>query len=677
MSRMQMHKSKKTVSVILTAVLILAVLAALWFLVIHRKYTVSFNTGGGSTVASVRIKKGESVARPADPVKEGYAFVEWVSSGHTYDFETPVNKSLTIYAVYKEYIPAQSIYFAEGKYFVSVGKTLPARIALDPVNASSPVIYTSSDPSVVSIDASGRITGVSAGTAVITAEIENLCTSAEVEVSSVITALEFDQEEYVVAVGETVSALVKVLPEDVADKTLSYITEDTGIATVDENGVIRGEGVGETILLAAAKNGVETQARIKVEKAMESIALEPSEAILELAEGKTFNFSVKVSPADARLSSFRWSSSNTTIADVDRAGVITPKSPGTVTITCISSNGKLARAKLTVAGRAQSIAAGTYDIKLNPGETADLGALLSFTPVSVKPQYSVVWTVKSGNSDVSVDEKGVVTGLKPTENPAVIEAVFTGLLGDIITLNFQVSVLPILPEYIDVEGFPLEEEAKLVLSAGESYVVKARVLPADATEQSLRFTLDLSGVVSSNGEASSCINLSPDGVLTAVHGLEGSCSIVISAANGVKRVVKVFVNEELMRFEAGGIKNPGKLTLQAGTSGVPVSFWRIAYKDGVRSESGISPEEIEILDSSGAASSRFVFSGNCLCLKEGFVPESSMDAGIIFRCGSLQSTAVNCTVLPAAEPEPPVQEPGLPVQKPEPSEEEPAPSAAE
>ena len=65
-------------------------------------YTVTFNTDGGSAVASQQVLEGDKAAKPTtDPTKSGYTFDGWYSdSGLTksYDFNSTVNSAITIYA---------------------------------------------------------------------------------------------------------------------------------------------------------------------------------------------------------------------------------------------------------------------------------------------------------------------------------------------------------------------------------------------------------------------------------------------------------------------------------------------------------------------------------------------------------------------------------------------------
>lgn len=61
-------------------------------------YTVSFNSDGGSSVSSKRVIEGGTVAKPEDPVKEGYTFAGWFVGDSEYDFSSPVRSSFTLTA---------------------------------------------------------------------------------------------------------------------------------------------------------------------------------------------------------------------------------------------------------------------------------------------------------------------------------------------------------------------------------------------------------------------------------------------------------------------------------------------------------------------------------------------------------------------------------------------------
>lgn len=68
---------------------------------------------------------------------------------------------------------------------------------------------------------------------------------------------------------------------------------------------------------------------------------------LTLDVGKSYTLTKTVSPSNA-VTSYTWSSSNTSVATVDKNGKVTAKASGTATITVKTSNGKTATCKVTV-----------------------------------------------------------------------------------------------------------------------------------------------------------------------------------------------------------------------------------------------------------------------------------------------------------------------------------------
>lgn len=65
------------------------------------RYTVAFNSDGGSAVASQRVLNGKTATQPANPTKNGFNFVEWQHDGTAYNFSTPVTADITLTAVWE------------------------------------------------------------------------------------------------------------------------------------------------------------------------------------------------------------------------------------------------------------------------------------------------------------------------------------------------------------------------------------------------------------------------------------------------------------------------------------------------------------------------------------------------------------------------------------------------
>ena len=78
-------------------------------------YTVTFNTNGGSEVASQSVESGKTATAPTSPTKDGYVFKGWYTSSDSgttlsdtaFDFATAITQDITLYAKW-EVLPPNS-----------------------------------------------------------------------------------------------------------------------------------------------------------------------------------------------------------------------------------------------------------------------------------------------------------------------------------------------------------------------------------------------------------------------------------------------------------------------------------------------------------------------------------------------------------------------------------------
>ena len=64
----------------------------------EKKFAITFNSDGGTKVASQLLKEGEKVKKPKDPTKAGYKFLYWVVDNQEYNFDSEVTTDLKIKA---------------------------------------------------------------------------------------------------------------------------------------------------------------------------------------------------------------------------------------------------------------------------------------------------------------------------------------------------------------------------------------------------------------------------------------------------------------------------------------------------------------------------------------------------------------------------------------------------
>ena len=62
-----------------------------------KTYTVTF-VDNSTELASITVKKGDTIKDIDKPTKEGYLFLNWLKDGLEYDLSTPVNEDITLTA---------------------------------------------------------------------------------------------------------------------------------------------------------------------------------------------------------------------------------------------------------------------------------------------------------------------------------------------------------------------------------------------------------------------------------------------------------------------------------------------------------------------------------------------------------------------------------------------------
>lgn len=73
-------------------------LVAKWEKLEEDTFTVTFDSKGGSSVATQTVKKDEKSLKPADPTRDGYKFNGWYLNNKKYDFNTKINGNITLIA---------------------------------------------------------------------------------------------------------------------------------------------------------------------------------------------------------------------------------------------------------------------------------------------------------------------------------------------------------------------------------------------------------------------------------------------------------------------------------------------------------------------------------------------------------------------------------------------------
>jgi len=197
------------------------------------------------------------------------------------------------------------------------------------------ITWSSSNESVATVDANGKVTAVAPGTANIVATCGEKSATCAVTVSDLqipMTGIELTTDKTEIKVGATAQLTTTIAPADTTDdKTVTYTSSNETIATVDANGKVTAVKPG-TVTITATVGTFTDKVEITVPVVpVTSIELKVDKTDLE--KGDIVNVVATVNPADTTDDkTITWTSSNEKVATV-KEGVVKGISSGKATIT--------------------------------------------------------------------------------------------------------------------------------------------------------------------------------------------------------------------------------------------------------------------------------------------------------------------------------------------------------
>lgn len=291
---------------------------------------------------------------------------------------------------------------------INVGEVYTSlEINVLPVDAFNKEVFCSSSNSdVAEIDANGDITGVSAGSAIITITSEDggftdICI---VTVIQPVSSASLSSNAETIVVGDTLTLTATVLPSDATYPAVTWSSSNTHVATADQTGNVTAIAPGSATITATA-DGVSDTCTITVNQPVSSVSLSSNEQTMTI--GDFITLSATVSPSDATYPTVTWSSDNTAVATVDQTGKVTAIAPGSATITA-TADGISDTCEVTV----EKIPVSSVSLNSNT-ETMFAGnsLVLIATVLPSDATYSTVTWSSSNTNVATVDQTGKVTAV--------------------------------------------------------------------------------------------------------------------------------------------------------------------------------------------------------------------------------------------------------------------------
>ena len=229
------------------------------------------------------------------------------------------------------------------------------------------------------------------------------------------TSIELTASGHILDISSAIKSLqIKptIYPSTANYKTgIKWTSSNNDIAVVDENGFVTGISNGDVTITATTENGKTATWNVTVISTPLSIGLDKENVTLDISTNKTYQFKATIYPSTANTDiGLTWSSSDNSVATVNKDGVVTGVKNGTTVITVVTENKKVTSASVTVQTSPVSISispsSATIDLSAE-NKSVQLKATISPNTTNIKDK--ITWT-STNNNIATVDSNGLVRG---------------------------------------------------------------------------------------------------------------------------------------------------------------------------------------------------------------------------------------------------------------------------
>ena len=301
-------------------------------------------------------------------------------------------------------VPVQSVGLNQTTLELKAGNTATLTATVSPESATDKTVtWTSDKPEIAAVEG-GTVTAKAEGTAIITAKAGDKTATCTVTVTKADVAVEsvtLDKTSLDLKVGNNATLTATVSPDNATDRTVTWESNATNIATVDNNGAVTAKAAGTATITAKAGEQTAT-CKITVTKADVKVTQITISGKNTLNVNETTTLIANVQPGDATNNTVVWTSDNPDVVKVEN-GKVTALMPGQAVIKATAQDG--------------SNTVGMFTIKVNVSNVDTLR-----TKVATARELMKDIQVSSDGTDVAPTEKWVPQAQKAALDTAVAEA---------------------------------------------------------------------------------------------------------------------------------------------------------------------------------------------------------------------------------------------------------------
>ncbi len=336
-------------------------------------------------------------------------------------------------------------------------------------------------------------------------------------------------------VGESSQLVADVLSASIDNPIVSWHSDDSGIAAVNDDGYVTALSEGETNIVAIYRqNGIPYTTSCNVVVTSTKVEIESIDIVQEdisLRKGGSVLLQIAVTPEDAMVDSLTFTSDDTNIATVSDEGRINAINVGTTTITVKTSDNQFSDSvtiKVTESGTTVVNPVSLQLIGLENGVSVGTSSRVAYIISPSNATTSLTWS-SSDPSIATVNNEGVVKGVKA--GTCTIMASTSNNISSSLQITVSSNV-------VAVSRITINGDTSINMQTGWTKLLDYTISPSNATNKNVTFTssnssvvfVDSNGIIAALGSGTAVVTITTeDGKKTAavnvtVTGESGSVS---------------------------------------------------------------------------------------------------------------------------------------------------------
>lgn len=302
-------------------------------------------------------------------------------------------------------VPVTGVTLTKTELTLAEGGSEKLTATVEPSDATNQnVKWESNNPDIVTVEQDGTVRAVGVGEAAITAKAGDKTATCTVTVAKADVAVEsvtLTPSSLALTVGQEGTLTATVSPDNATDRTVTWESNATNVATVDNSGKVTAVSEGTATITAKAgeQTATCTVTVTKVDVKVTQITISGKNT---LNVNETTTLIANVQPGDATNNTVVWTSENPDVVKVEN-GKVTALMPGQAVIKATAQDG--------------SNTVGMFTIKVNVSNVDTLR-----TKVATARELMKDIQVSSDGTDVAPTEKWVPQAQKAALDTAVAEA---------------------------------------------------------------------------------------------------------------------------------------------------------------------------------------------------------------------------------------------------------------